>query len=292
MLIFGSGSRVKSVARFSRLTLFALWVLCFVLPDLSLGQVATLEAGPEIDVTKDGRYNSVVWVQQAAEYRILARQTYRLATLQMVTGLDDRLWSADEVQLENDRYWMKPPAVILDLDETVLDNSSYNARNIADGQPYDLESWNAWCLEAKGLPIPGAKEFLSKANALGVKVFFVTNRRDEVKQATIQNLNALDLGVPASADNVLTRNDDQGRAGDKLSRRAMVAKDFRIVLLIGDNLSDLCDGVEIQDLEARNEVAAKKEALLGSRWIVMPNPVYGSWERSIPAQTKGLRLDR
>jgi len=142
------------------------------------------------------------------------------------------------------------------------------------------------------LPIPGAKEFLSKANALGVKVFFVTNRRDEVKQATIQNLNALDLGVPASADNVLTRNDDQGRAGDKLSRRAMVAKDFRIVLLIGDNLSDLCDGVEIQDLEARNEVAAKKEALLGSRWIVMPNPVYGSWERSIPAQTKGLRLDR
>ncbi len=221
----------------------------------------------------------------------MTRQCYRLAQYQLNIALSDGHWSADEVQVMEGNYFGKPSAVILDLDETVLDNSAYNARNIVDQQPYDLESWNAWCAEEKATIIPGAADFIKAAVALGVKVMFVTNRRDEVKTATINNLKK--FGINANDDNVLTRNDDQGRGGDKVSRRGMVAKDYRILLLIGDNLSDICSEVEIPDNKLRNETANRKADFLGTRWIILPNPVYGSWERALPKEPKAaLRVDR
>lgn len=246
----------------------------------------------KIDIENDHRLQAVAWVQNAAEYQVLTKQTYRLAAMQMLVGLNDAHWTADEVQLEQQDYQAKPPAVILDLDETVLDNSAYNARNIIEGKSYSLPTWNAWCKEEKAGAICGAKEFLTAAKQLGVKVFFVTNRRDEVRQATINNLNALDLGIEANMDNVMTRNDDDGRGGDKLSRRAAVAADYRILLLVGDNLSDICSEMENRPQEERNQTALDKANLLGSRWIVMPNPVYGSWERCLPKGEEKLHLKR
>jgi acid phosphatase len=246
---------------------------------------------PEKNVLLDSRYGAVAWMQNAAEYEILTRQCYRLAQYQMNLAIQDGHWSADEVQMIAGDYLGKPPAVILDVDETVLDNSAYNARNIVDDEPYATESWNAWCQEERATLIPGAQDFLRSADALGVKVFFVTNRRDEVKKATIANLQR--LGVRADDQNVLTRNDDDGRGGDKVSRRAAVAKDYRIVLLIGDNLSDICSEVEISDNELRNATANRKADFLGTRWIILPNPVYGSWERALPKDPRAaLRLER
>lgn len=241
-------------------------------------------------VEEDPRFVAVAWVQNAAEYQVLALQTYRHATTQLQQGLLDRFWSADEVQLTTGGYQDKPPAVILDIDETVLDNSAFNARNVVDRLPYELERWNAWCHEARAVAVPGSLEFLKTARSLGVAVFFITNRRDEVKAATIRNLCA--LGIEADEHNVLTRNDEEDRGGDKLTRRAAVAKDYRIVLLIGDNLSDLGDDMEIAENQDRNRIARHKAELMGSRWIVMPNPVYGSWERALPSGPSALRLDR
>jgi acid phosphatase len=123
-------------------------------------------------------------------------------------------------------------------------------------------------------------EFVQAAEGLGVKVFYVTNRSDVVKEATIKNLNQ--LGFKADDSNVLTKNDELGRGDDKVSRRAMVAENYRIVLLIGDSMSDLCSGMDASSTQQRNEVATKKIAMLGTRWIMMPNPVYGGWERLIP----------
>ena len=88
---------------------------------------------------------------------------------------------------------------------------------------------------------------------------------------------------------MLTRNDDEGRGDDKVSRRAMVAKEHRIVLLIGDSMSDLCSGMDVPNTKRRNEIANQKTDLLGSRWIMMPNPVYGSWQRALPSGEKALR---
>lgn len=234
----------------------------------------------ELTVLNDGRFHAVAWVQNAAEYQILTRQCYRLAQYQMSLALNDGHWSADEVQVADGNYSTKPPAVVLDLDETVLDNSPYNARNIVGQLPYTLESWNLWCQEEKATLIPGALEFIKAARGLGVEVFFVTNRRDDVSAATINNLKK--LGIETAPERVLARNDDQGRGGDKISRRALVAKEFRILLLIGDNLSDVCSDMEVTDNELRNQTAHRKADYLGTRWIILPNPIYGSWERALP----------
>ena len=127
-----------------------------------------------VNVEQDPRYHSVCWVQNSAEYKFLTTQTYRLAKSQMLVALDDPKWSADEIQVTEGGYEQKPPAVILDVDETVLDNSAYNARNITKGRDYTTESWNAWCNEEKATAIPGAVEFIRAAQGLGVEVIFVT----------------------------------------------------------------------------------------------------------------------
>lgn len=251
---------------------------------------ASLDGQEPVDVHDDERYLAVAWIQNSPEYRLLTRQTFRLALWQLKQGLADPAWSADEVQATAGGFQELPPAVILDVDETLLDNSPFNARNIVDGRDYQTRVWNDWCLEERSTPIPGGLGFVSAARELDVAVFFVTNRRDEVKQATINNLQR--LGFPAHADNVLTKNADAGRPGDKISRRAMVAAGHRIVLLVGDSMSDLCSGMDERDQAVRNETAIRKQDWLGTRWIMLPNPVYGGWQRALPESEAALRTER
>lgn len=255
-----------------------------------VGALLSGVSAQEIDVESDYRFGALGWMQNSAEYRLLTEQTYRAALTQLQVGLHDPNWSGDEVQLSNGGFQHKKPAVILDCDETVLDNSAYNARNIVDGEEYSTESWNAWCQEAKAGVVPGALEFAKAARGLGVRIFFVTNRRDVVKEATIRNLN--ELGFRANAVNVLTRNAGKGRGDDKVSRRASVGRNHRIVLLIGDNMSDLCSGMDTLNAEERNRVAKEKRAMLGSRWFMLPNPVYGGWQRALPSGQQALMLSR
>ena len=243
--------------------------------------------GQSVEIDADRRFNSVAWMQNAFEYRLLTEQTYRLAMTQLKTGLKDKEWSADEIQLKDADFSNKPPAIIVDVDETVLDNSAFNARNILLSKPFSYANWNAWCNEEKASAIPGAVEFLKQAESLGVRIFFVTNRDDQIKTATINNLKK--IGLNASAENVLTRNERAGRGDDKVSRRAMVANDHRIILLIGDSMSDLCSGMGTRNQQKRNATAAEKSNFLGSRWIMLPNPVYGSWERALPEGEKALQ---
>ncbi len=231
------------------------------------------------DVDADRRYNSVAWMQNAAEYKFLTAQIYRHAIRQLQLGLDDTEWSADEIQLVDDDFRTKMPAVILDVDETVLDNSAFNARNILDQEQFSEQVWNAWCLEERAELVPGVKAFIDVALEHGVQVFYITNRDDIAREATINNLRR--FGLPASEDTVLTRNAEDGRDDDKLSRRAMVAKDHRIILLIGDSLSDVCSGMDTRVQDERNFIAQQKSSMLGERWILLPNPAYGGWERAL-----------
>lgn len=237
-------------------------------------------------VESDYRFGAVTWMQRSAEYRLLTEQTYRYALYQLTVGVHDRNWSADELQVDSGDFRDKPPAIILDLDETVLDNSAYNARNILNSKSFTTESWNAWCKEAKADAIPGALDFVRGAAGLGVKVFYITNREDVVKQETIDNL--IQLGFPADSDSVLTQNKKAGRGDDKLTRRAAVAETHRIVLLLGDSMGDLCDGMDVKDYQQRNTVAAEKTRFLGTRWIVLPNPAYGGWQRALPKGAASL----
>ncbi|MEO1616206.1 MAG: HAD family acid phosphatase [Planctomycetota bacterium] len=261
--------------------------LCFA---LVMGCMTAGMPAQEVDVEKDARYGSLTWMQNSAEYRLLTEQIYRAALVQLQIGLNDPNWTADEVQLAGGEYQDKTPAIILDCDETVLDNSAYNARRVVEGLSYTTESWNEWCNEAKAGAIPGSLEFVRAAKALGVRIFFVTNRRDVVKAATVENLKS--LGFPANDGNVMTKNPEQGRGDDKLSRRATIARNHRVVLLIGDSMSDLCSGMNGGNSEERNRIAGEKQHRLGSRWFILPNPVYGGWQQALPAGERALKLAR
>jgi acid phosphatase len=235
---------------------------------------------------KDARYNAVLWSQVSPEYAVTVRQTFQLARMQLAAALANENHTADERQAAAADYQEKPPAIILDVDETVLDNSAYNARNTQDGRNFNPETWNAWVNEAIAPPIPGAVDFIKHAQEKGVAVFLVTNRRDENRAGTLKNLQA--VGLQTADEKLLLRNDNDNRGGDKVSRRAMVAKDYRILLLIGDNIADLCDGTQDKSGEEARAIAARKQERFGSGWVMLPNPVYGGWER----KGDGLRTQR
>jgi acid phosphatase len=229
----------------------------------------------------DARYNAVLWTQNSPEYAVAVRQTYWLAKLQLAAGLDQKDHTADEVQAKAGDFEEKPPAIVLDVDETVLDNSPYNARNIEDNDSFRPQTWTPWVAEAVAPPVPGAVEFIKHARGKGVAVFLVTNRNDSHREGTLKNLRKVGLTQDDVPDNhLLLRNDDDGRGGDKVSRRAMVARDYRIVLLIGDNIADVCAGVSGNSADVAKSVAFNKQQTFGDGWVMIPNAMYGGWERS------------
>ena len=180
--------------------------------------------------------NATTWVQTAAEARIAALQAYALATRQLDVALKDKSWSAAVEQRPN--YAQLPPAIILDLDETVLDNSPYQARLVRDDSTYTGPSWEAWVLQAEAKAIAGAPAFLKYAAKRGVQIFYVSNRGAREEAATRQNLKRLGLPLQTNGDHVLMNGEQPTWTSDKTSRRAFVAASHRVLLLVGDDLND------------------------------------------------------
>jgi len=225
--------------------------------------------------------NATLWVQRSVEFRGLSQQSYHHAKHMLDAALADPTWTADLAQAEDPALKSKPPAIILDVDETVLDNSPYQARLIRDGKTYNKDSWHAWCREAAAQPIPGAVAFTQYANEKGVRVIFITNRDHHVEDPTRANLEAQGFPIYKDEDNVLTRGEQPAwDTSDKTSRRAVIAEKYRILLLIGDNMGDFLEG-EKATPQARATLAQKNASFWGTRWIVLANPTYGSWEGAL-----------
>jgi 5'-nucleotidase (lipoprotein e(P4) family) len=223
--------------------------------------------------------NAVLWVQTALEYEASALQAYRLAALQLDAALADRSWTAATEQ-KGDASKL-PPAVILDIDETVLDNSYYQARMIRDKTPYATATWDPWVMEMRATAIPGAREFTSYAEKKGVTVFYVTNRTANLEDATRKNLAAEHFPLMQGLDTVLTRGErPEWRESAKGPRRAYVAASYRILMLVGDDLSDFVVDASGAPAERRQK-AEPYHDWWGRRWIMLPNPTYGSWERAV-----------
>ena len=223
--------------------------------------------------------NAVLWVQTALEYEASAMQAYRLAQVRLDEALADRSWTA-AVEQQADPSALAP-AVIVDIDETVLDNSYYQARMIRDHTSYATSTWDPWVLEARATAIPGAVEFARFAATRGVTIFYVTNRTANLEEATRKNLAAAGFPLADGVDTVLVRGErPEWQASGKSSRRAHVARDYRILLLIGDDLGDFVVDAGGTPEERRARTAAQS-AWWGQRWIMVPNPTYGSWERAI-----------
>jgi len=219
--------------------------------------------------------DSLAWFRTSVERRALALQAYRLAGLMLDKALADPAWTAALEQTGD--FGSKPPAVILDIDETVLDNSEVEERSIRSGIAFSERMWADWCNERSAMPIPGALDFTRAAAAKGVTVFYVTNRDHAVEQATRDNLAKHGFPLDPARDTVLTLNEQPGWTSEKSTRRIVIARDFRILLLVGDDFGDFVKGAR-STLAARKALADAHAAMWGVKWIVLPNPIYGSWK--------------
>ncbi len=206
---------------------------------------------------------ALLWQQQSAEYKALSHQAFNLAKLYL-----DKL-------LENKSY-KKPLAIVTDIDETVLDNSPYNARMVKDNANYTRKTWKSWGEEKKAKSIPGALEFFNYAHSKKVAIFYISNRRDNQKLETIQNL--IKNGFPAvDAAHVLLRTN----TGEKQARRNSVAKTHKIGILLGDNLSDFSNLFDKKTTNERNNIVKKMKNNFGTKFIILPNVMYGDWETAV-----------
>jgi acid phosphatase len=224
--------------------------------------------------------NAVLWAQTSAEYRASTEQAYRLARVRLDEALrpENAVWTAAPEQVGD--YADLPPAVVLDVDQGVLDTSTFQARIVERHCRFRLTEWNAWVREEKGRAVPGALEFAKYARARGVRIFYVTNREHEVEAATRRNLQRLGFPVDADGGDILSKNEREEWGSDKGSRREFVAASHRVVLVAGDDLNDFVSGSRLKPRE-RVELARRWSSNWGTRWIMLPNPIYGGWERSL-----------
>jgi 5'-nucleotidase (lipoprotein e(P4) family) len=225
--------------------------------------------------------NAVLWMQTSVEYRANAVQTYRLAEAALLQGLRDPHWTAALEQ--NGDFENLPPAVILDLDETVLDNSVLEARLTAVGESYSDPVWTKWVNERSAGLVPGAMDFLQFAHANGVAPIYITNRVcDPSKEddPTVQVLRNLHVPLDPVTDRLVCAKDS--KESDKTERRRMCAARFRILLLFGDQLGDFLQIPPASaTLEGREKLFLAHQSLWGERWFQLPNPMYGSWEGAL-----------
>ena len=206
---------------------------------------------------------ALLWQQNAAEYKALCYQAYNLAKLKL-----DKLTK---------NQYLIPIAIVTDIDETVLDNSPYNARMVKSDKGYTKDTWYAWGKEANAKSVPGALTFFNYAHKKGVSIFYLSNRDVIQKTETIENLKKIGFHGVDSA-HVILRNG----SSTKKPRRDLISKTHQIVMLFGDNLSDFSELFDKQPTAKRNQIAKDLKENFGTKFIVLPNPMYGDWE------TKGI----
>lgn len=210
--------------------------------------------------------NAVLWQQRSAEYRALCFQAYTLARVRI-----------DQLK----RVPGERRAIVVDVDETVLDNSAFQGHELRKGIAYDADDWTAWTGRMEADTVPGALSFLKYAASEGISVFYITNRTREEEPATLRNLQK--FGFPdADARHFLGRE----ATSDKESRRQLVSRKYAIVLLCGDNLNDFNGLFYKKDQQGRAEALEQVKAEFGRRFIILPNPMYGDWEAPLYGDKK------
>ena len=225
--------------------------------------------------SQDRLLAAVSWYQNSGEMTALYFQGFNIA--------HQRLSKAVTAHKSG-----KPLAVVVDIDETMLDNSPYECTLITKGD--DRNGWKNWTDKAIAKPLPGALEFAKYAQSKNVEVFYITNRDNQERKTTLLNLNT--AGFPyANEGHLLTRGDTSyamGNTSSKEGRRTKVASTHQIVLLLGDNLNDFSNVFEDRHINNGKEAVAKNMEQFGVKFIILPNPMYGAWEKPVYDFKDGL----
>ncbi len=211
---------------------------------------------------------ATVWHQVSPEYKALCLQTYEMAKLRLLLNHNQGYMKQQDAQSSK-------PAIVLDIDETVLDNSPFEAFTVLMNIDYPA-GWDEWCNKAEAAAVPGAIDFLQCADSLGYHIFYISNRKDHLKEVTIKNMQ--ELGIPqVTPDHLLLRD----KTSSKVARRNIVEKEFDIVMLLGDNLNDFHGDFEVGDNSARMKIFETYRHEFGKKFIVLPNAMYGVWENNL-----------
>ncbi|MBC6000687.1 MULTISPECIES: 5'-nucleotidase, lipoprotein e(P4) family [Veillonella] len=213
----------------------------------------------------------LLWMRTSAEYRALAYQGYNVAM------------NAVKMAVTDPSHQRKPLAIVLDADETVVDNTKLMGESIVNGNGrFDAPWWRQAVHQGKSQAMPGAVEFLNEVHKQGVEIFYVSNRYAPVNlDVTIQNFK--ELGFPSvDKDHVLLFEKDS----DKQPRFDMIAKKYYVIVYMGDNAGDFLIGTKGKTLAERNAIIDNHKEDFGTTFVVFPNPAYGSW---VSALAKGYQ---
>ena len=228
------------------------------------------------DAPPNDLLNAVLWMQRAVEYKAASLGAFALARIRLDQALADTSWTGAPKE-QGSAYQSLPPAIIVDVDETIVDNSKYQAWMTMKGTSFDPKTWTAFVNSVTSEAIPGALEFLQYAESKGVKIFYVSNRTKEEEEGTRKNLLKLGFPIDSGVDVMLMARKQPDWGSAKGTRRAFVAKSYRVLLNLGDNFGDFVD--EYRGSEAdRLKVYEEHKARWGREWIMLSNPSYGSFE--------------
>lgn len=254
--------------------------------------LSTALVGCQQQPPANDQLDAVLWTQTSIEHELIYRQVFASATRQLDTALADPTW--DALPLPPRNLGGLPPAVVVDIDETVLDNVPLNARDIRTNQVYSYDRWNTWVDQAKAQALPGAVEFLQAADQKGITVYYITNREHSQVQATVNNLRLRGFPVERN-EQVLAASTPTGhceQAGyGKNCRRQWVASHARVLMLAGDSFGDFVQA-EHNTLADQRKAAAPYLAWLGQRWFLLPNPTYGNWYSAPYGDQEKLPFER
>ena len=230
----------------------------------------------------------LLWVKHAADYEAITRQIYRNAEMALPRMIEDKSWTALPGQTGAENL---PPAVILDVDETVITNVDFQ---IAFERPFANRKLEMWDRGHTAQPVPGVVEYVAAARASGVTVFFLTNRpcekyedEDEVcpqKQTTLESIREIGISVEPEFLTLALERPEWTR--EKLVRRQVIGETHRVLAVIGDDLGDFLPCARkkvVAPCDAAGTRASRREALdtyadyWGNGWYILPNPMHGSW---------------
>jgi len=256
-------------------------------------------SGPGVTPAHDN-LDAVVWVQSSPEYAAVTTGTYAAATEAL-----RQLVASDPVSAI-------AMAVVMDIDETVLDNSRYQGENVLEDSSYRSETWDQWIALRAASAVPGALDFIRTSQSLGVHVALITNRRCRNRTGAAETcpqkrdtaVNLAELGVDVETVTLFLRGEtppERCRAllsasekaeghwsSDKTSRRGCVSLDREIVMLFGDQLGDFTEATVERPGASGPEIAADYAEYWGRSWFMLPNPTYGGWRPNDAASKRRL----
>jgi 5'-nucleotidase (lipoprotein e(P4) family) len=217
----------------------------------------------EIAESQDYLINSVLWYQCSGEMRASYYQAFMLAELMIENNL-------------NKDTSAKPAAVVLDIDETLLDNSNFNGFMILENTSFNQEDWFKWTKKAEANALPGAIEFLNFVKELDVEIFYISNRMEEELSQTITNMDS--LGFPETRpEHFLLKS----TTSNKFDRRNIILENYNVILYVGDNLGDFSNDFDERTNNYAFEAVDANKELFGTQYIILPNPMYGTWEKGV-----------